>query len=82
MLRIDGTLCAKYSIMKEIRTYAAKNNLKPSWTHYHQWGKNKNQKLQFSKSNDDKIEQNYATHYVGAKMADQKSTCPSGPPEG
>ena len=53
-------------IMKEVRAYARKNGLKPSWTFYKQWGrKNKpNIKLRFSKSGDEGIERNYATHYV------------------
>jgi hypothetical protein len=51
-------------IMREIRAYAATNNLKPSWTFYHQYGQNKKNKLRFSKSGDEKIEAAYATHYV------------------
>ena len=58
-------------IMKEIRVYAAKNNLKPSWTCYHQWGKQKDRRLQFSKSKDEKIEQNYATHFVDVEMLER-----------
>jgi hypothetical protein len=54
-------------IMHEIRVYAAKNNLKPSWTHYHQWGKNNKIKLRFSKSGDEKVETRYATHYLDAR---------------
>jgi hypothetical protein len=50
-------------IMKEMRAYAAKNHLKPSWTCYHQWGKQKDRKLRFSKSKDEKIEHSYATHF-------------------
>ena len=55
-------------IMKEIRVYAVKNNLKPSWTCYHQWGKNKDTRLRFSKSNEEKIERNYATHFVNTEL--------------
>ncbi len=51
-------------IMKEIRAYATNNNLKPSYSCYHQWGNNKDRMLRFSKSYDEKIEQNYATHFV------------------
>jgi hypothetical protein len=51
-------------IMREIRGYAAKNELKPSWTCYHQWGKHKDRRLRFSKSGDENIEHQYATHYV------------------
>lgn len=54
-------------VMHEVRSYAAKNGLKPSWTAYMQKGKS----LRFSKSSDDKIERSYATHYVQKKKADQ-----------
>jgi len=57
-------------IMREIRAYAAKNNLKPSWTSYHQWGEHKDIRLRFSKSNDDKIEHSYATHFVDVKIVE------------
>ncbi len=57
-------------IMKEIRIYAANNNLKPSYTFYHQWGKKKNRGLRFSKSYDENIEQNYATHFVDVERAE------------
>ena len=60
-------------IMREMRQYAAKNNLKPSWTCYHQWGKHKDRRLRFSKSGDEKIEHSYATHFVDAKrIAERK----------
>lgn len=52
------------NILKEMRHYANKNNLKPSWTYYHRWGKNKKQKLRFSKSNNEHMENIYSTHYV------------------
>jgi len=51
-------------IMREMRSYAAKNELKPSWTCYHQWGKHKDRRLRFSKSGDENIERQYATHFV------------------
>lgn len=52
-------------IMKEIRTYAKLNNLKPSWTAYNQWGtKGKKIPLRFSKSGASVIEEAYATHFV------------------
>lgn len=50
-------------IMKEMRAYATNNNLKPSYTYYHQWGKNKDKMLRFSKSGDQNIEKNYATSF-------------------
>jgi len=58
-------------IMHEIRAYAVKNNLKPSWTLYHQWGKNNKRKLRFSKSGDEKVEYHYATHYVDVKRIEE-----------
>ena len=54
-------------IMREIRSYAAKNNLKASWTFYKQWGlKNRPhaKNLRFSKSGSEDIEKAYATHYI------------------
>jgi len=60
-------------IMHEIRVYAVKNNLKPSWTYYHQWGKNNKIKLRFSKSGDEKVESHYATHFLdGKRLAELK----------
>ena len=64
-------------IMHEIRTYADKNGLKPSWTCYHQWGKNNKRKLRFSKTGDEKIERHYATHFVDTKrVTDLKEPTP------
>lgn len=54
-------------IMHEVRVYASKNSLKLSWTFYHQWGKNNKGKLRFSKSGDEKVEYNYATHFLDMK---------------
>lgn len=62
-----GNLSKLSLIMREIRLYAAKNNLKASWTFYKQWGL-KNlphaKKLRFSKSGGEGIEKAYATHYI------------------
>ena len=52
------------AVMREMRTYARKNNLKPSWTFYHGWAKAKDIKLRFSKSGNPEIEKSYATHFV------------------
>ena len=52
------------AVNHEIRVYAQKYNLKPSWTDYRKWGKGKNIRLRFSKSGDEQIERLYATHYV------------------
>lgn len=72
-------LRALSGIMKEMRIYAAKNNLKPSWSYYHQWGKHKDRKLQFSKLNDEKIEHSYATHFVDVTMTEQLKRLPTDP---
>ena len=56
-------------IMKQVRAYARKNDLKPSWTFYKQYGRKgkKPIKLRFSKYGDEGVEKGYATHYVSAK---------------
>jgi hypothetical protein len=57
-------------IMHEIRVYARKHDLKASWAFYKKWKTNKEGnsgttvKLRFSKSGDENIEKQYATHYV------------------
>jgi hypothetical protein len=58
-------------IMHEMRAYAAKNGLKPSWTYYHQWGKGKKVKLRFSKSGDERIEAHYATHFIDQERIEE-----------
>lgn len=58
-------------IMKQIRAYAKKNNLKASWTFYKQWGHKGRKpatKLRFSKSGDEGIERQYAIHYVSPHL--------------
>jgi hypothetical protein len=59
-------------IMKQIRVYAKKRGLQPSFYYYKRWGmKKKNGQghkpvipLRFSKSGNPEIEKQYATHYV------------------
>lgn len=53
-------------VLEEMKRYAAKNNLKPSFTFYKQWGKKKKStvQLRFSKTGNEYIEKLYATHYV------------------
>jgi len=75
--RVCNANLAKLSfIMKEVRAYARKNDLKPSWTFYRQWGrKNKSRsvKLRFSKYGNENVERGYATHYISPQyMAEQK----------
>ena len=66
-------------IMSQIRKYAKKSGLKPSFCCYKQWGtKKKNGQgrkpvipLRFSKSGNPDIERAYATHYVDAKRIER-----------
>ena len=58
------------TLMHEIRAFASKNDLKPSWTYYHGWAKNKDAKLRFSKSGDESIERGYATHFISKQTLD------------
>lgn len=62
------------AIMREIRLYARKNNLKESWSCYKRWGQKKQyvQQLRFSKSGSPQIERAYATHYLRQDMVEQK----------
>ena len=65
------------TINREMRAFAKKNNLKSSWTYYKQWSNGKPKvkkggqgkpatppKLRFSKSGDENIEKQYATHFI------------------
>lgn len=66
-------------VMREMRSYAAKAGLKPSFSYYKRWGtKKKNGQgrkpvipLRFSKSGDPEIERRYATHFVDLKRTAQ-----------
>lgn len=51
-------------IMKEMRRYGSKNNLKQSFTVYKQWECKTTRKLRFSKRGNEKIEEAYASHYL------------------
>lgn len=61
-------------VMHEMRVYAQKNNLKPSFCYYKQWGAGKENgqghkaviPLRFSKSGKPDIERWYGTHFVDA----------------
>ena len=66
------------TLLREMREFAGKNNLKPSWTFYKRWsgGKVKRksaqpEKLRFSKSGAENIERSYATHYISQKTLDR-----------
>jgi hypothetical protein len=60
-------------IMKEVRSYARKNDLKPSETVYKQWGvkkkhgKKKVVRLRFSKTGNPGVERGYSTHYIDSR---------------
>lgn len=61
-------------IMKQVRSYASKNSLKPSFTFYKQWGlkgKKPATKLRFSKNGDEYVERTYATHYISSKYMEE-----------
>jgi hypothetical protein len=61
------------TINHEIRVYAEKNGLKPSWTYYKQRGaKGKKAGLRFSKSGDEQIERLYATHYLSQRKPESE----------
>lgn len=73
-------------IMKQMRDYAKKSGLTPSFCYYKQWGtKKKNGQgrkpvipLRFSKSGNPDIEKAYATHFVNKERIGQlKQTIPS-----
>ena len=63
--------------MKQIRSYAKKTNLKPSFCYYKRWGVKKKHghkpviPLRFSKSGNPEIEKAYATHYVDLGRTEQ-----------
>ena len=62
------------TVLHEMRVYARRTNLKPSFCFYKQWavkkkggqGKNPVIPLRFSKSGREDIERQYATHFVDA----------------
>lgn len=64
-------------IMKQIRSYAKKADLKPSFCYYKRWGVKKKHGhqavilLRFSKSGNPEIERAYATHYVDLGRVEQ-----------
>jgi hypothetical protein len=55
------------AVSREIRAYAEEHSLKPTFTDYRKWGKGEKYRLRFSKSGDERIEQSYATHYLGKR---------------
>ena len=81
-------------VMREMRSYATKTGLKPSFCYYKRWGtKKKNGQgrkpvipLRFSKSGNPEIERRYATHYVDARrtsqLKEERAAKLAGQPEG
>lgn len=69
-------------IMHQMRAYAKKAELKPSFCYYNQWGIKKKTgqghkpvvPLRFSKSGSPEIEKSYATHFVDLKRTAQLKT--------
>ena len=67
-------------IMHQMRVYAKKAELKPSFCYYKQWGVNKKNgqghkpviPLRFSKNGSPEIEKSYATHFVDLKRTAQR----------
>ncbi len=67
------------TIMHQMRVYAKKAGLKPSFCYYKRWGVKKKGgqghkpviPLRFSKSGDPEIERWYATHFVDTKRVSQ-----------
>lgn len=66
-------------VMHEMRVYAQKSGMKPSFCYYKQWAVKKKDgqchkpviPLRFSKSGDPEIEKWYSTHFVDLKRAAQ-----------
>ncbi|MGD9160546.1 MAG: hypothetical protein PVG39_19170 [Desulfobacteraceae bacterium] len=59
-------------IMKTVRSNSINGNLSPSWTGYKSWGKGKKVWLRFSKTGEENIEKNYATHFIKSKKSKNK----------
>jgi len=63
-------------ISRFIRKHANNLNLKPSWTSYRKYGKGVKIQLRFSKSGNENVEKNYATHYFSMLKHDQRNLIP------
>lgn len=76
-------------VMHQMRVYAQKTGLKPSFCYYKQWGVKKKTgqghkpviPLRFSKSGDSEIEKWYATHFVDLKRTAQLKAEAANPKE-
>ena len=66
----SATLNKLTLVLREMRVYAQKKGLKPSFTYYGLWGSKKSA-LRFSKSGRPEIERWYATHFVDTEWRKQ-----------
>lgn len=64
---IVGNLTKLNHILKALREFAQELKLQPSMTVYKSWGKGPKKLLQFSKTANPYMEEQYATHYVRPK---------------
>lgn len=62
-----GSLPLLNTIMRELRSFAAAEKLKASFTVYNKWGKGPKRRLRFSKSGEQPIEAAYSTHCIRNK---------------
>jgi hypothetical protein len=68
---LRGSLGRCSFVMKQLRSFAFQNKLKPSWTAYLAWGKGTKIKLIFSRYRNENVEKWYSTHFVKVKDCDQ-----------
>jgi hypothetical protein len=59
-----GNLGKLNHILMALRKFAKEQNLKPSITVYQSWGKGTKERLRFSKTGSQYMEDMYSTHYV------------------
>jgi hypothetical protein len=71
---VMGNLSKLNHILMTLRKFAKEQNLKPSKTVYMSWGKGPKQRLRFSKTGSQYMEDLYSTHYVRAKKLGGKSS--------
>ncbi len=76
------------AILREMKVYAGKAGLKPSFCFYRQWavrkggrGKSPSVPLRFSRSGKEAVERQYATHFVDAARTAQLKELASRPKE-
>jgi hypothetical protein len=57
--------CNLSRLLRILRWHAEELNLKPSFTAYMRWGRGPKSRLRFTKTGDPRLEEAYATHFVG-----------------